>query len=162
MSHATDRFIDQLGLVAEGDGLPRIAGRLFAYLLLADRPQSLDEIAAALGVSKASVSTDARLLLRHGWLRRVVRQGDRKDYYEMVPDFFAELVAFRLRQWQTLYDLVSHALPGMKGIPKAARQRLLYLQEVQEFFLEGLEARLHEWQGRARRRTPPRRRLAPR
>jgi DNA-binding transcriptional regulator GbsR (MarR family) len=139
-------FVDQLGLMAEADGLPPIAGRLFALLLFGAEPMSLDDIAMALGVSKGSASTDARLLLRHGWLRRVVRRGDRRDYYEMVPDFFAEIVSHRLRQWEALHDLVERGRPGLCRIPKAARRRLDYLQDAQRFFLRGLKRLLAEWQ----------------
>src|SRR6185437_13766721 len=88
MMAARERFIEEVGMAAEADGLPRIAGRLFGHLLLSPGPCTLDEIADALNVSKGSVSTDARLLQRHGWLRRTSRAGDRKDYYEMAPDFF--------------------------------------------------------------------------
>src|SRR5690349_5908934 len=106
MDLTTQWFIEQMGLSAETGGLPRIAGRLFGLLLLSPGPRSLDEIAAALGVSKGSVSTDARLLLRHGWLRRVSRPGDRRDYYEMAPDCFGGIVAYRLSRWEALHDLI--------------------------------------------------------
>ena len=145
-SDAASQFVEQVGLMAEEDGLPRIAGRIFARLLLADAPCSLDDLADELAVSKASVSTNARLMLRHGWLRRVVRPGDRRDFYEMVPDFFAAIVAFRVHQWQVLYQLAGGALANVPGIPRAGRARLEYLQEVQEFFMTGLQARLAEWQ----------------
>ena len=42
-------FIDRLGDAAEADGLSPIAGRLFALLMLAAEPQSLEELADALG-----------------------------------------------------------------------------------------------------------------
>jgi DNA-binding transcriptional regulator GbsR (MarR family) len=142
---SVNRFIEQLGLIAEADGLPRIAGRMFALILLAEAPLSLDEIAAKLGVSKASASTDARVLLRHGWLRRTVQPGDRRDYYELVPDFFAEFVAYRVKQWQSLYDLVGNALTHVPDFSDSGRERLEYLRNVQEFFLKGLQSRLDEW-----------------
>jgi DNA-binding transcriptional regulator GbsR (MarR family) len=144
------RFIERLGLNAEEGGFPRIAGRMFAHLLLAQAPCSLDDIATNLDVSKGSASTNARLLERHGWLRRVVMPGDRRDYYEMVPDFFAEFVGFRMRQWQTLRDVVGEALTQQPQLSGVARDRLEYLQESQAFFLDGMQERLAEWQQRHR------------
>jgi DNA-binding transcriptional regulator GbsR (MarR family) len=73
MDRAQRLFIDRLGDAAEADGLSPIAGRLFALLMLAPEPQSLDDLAAALGVSKASVSTDARRLLERGIVERTRR-----------------------------------------------------------------------------------------
>lgn len=142
-SHA--KFIEEVGITSEGDGLPRIAGRLFGYLLLSPEPRSLDEIAEALDVSKGSASTDARLLLRHGWLRRVSQTGDRKDYYELAPDFFAEIVAYRLTRWDALHDTVAGALPGLDGEPDDVLDRLRYLERAQSFFTEGIRELLAQW-----------------
>ena len=152
MGEARERFIEEVGLAAEADGLPRIAGRLFGHLLLSPGPCTLDEIADALDVSKGSVSTDARLLLRHGWLRRTSRAGDRKDYYEMAPDFFAGIVAYRLERWDALHDLVAAAIPELALEPESVRSRLQYLDEVQAFFVAGMRQLLLEW--RARREIP--------
>jgi len=143
-----ERFIEEVGLAAEADGLPRIAGRLFGHLLLSPGPCTLDEIADALNVSKGSVSTDARLLLRHGWLRRTSRAGDRKDYYEMAPDFFAGIVAYRLERWDALHDLVAASIPDFTDESPAVRGRLEYLDEVQAFFVAGMRQLLLEWRSR--------------
>lgn len=150
MPRAHARFIEEVGLTAEADGLPRIAGRLFGYLLLSPGPRSLDEIAEALSVSKGSASTDARLLLRHGWLRRVSHAGDRKDYYEMAPDFFAEIVAYRLERWDALHELVAAATPDFAGEPAPVRDRLRYLEEAQAYFVAGIRTLLDEWRARGR------------
>jgi DNA-binding transcriptional regulator GbsR (MarR family) len=144
----TQWFVEQMGLNAESDGLPRIAGRLFGFLLLSPGPRSLDEIAAELGVSKGSVSTDARLLLRHGWLRRVSQPGDRRDYYEMAPDFFGGIVAYRLTRWEALHDLVSEARQRLPQQTAPTEERLQYLDQVQEFFLTGIRDLLTEWRVR--------------
>lgn len=142
-SHA--QFIEQVGVTTEGDGLPRIAGRLFGYLLLSPGARSLDEIAETLAVSKASASTDARLLLHHGWLRRVSQPGDRKDYYELAPDFFAEVVSYRLARWDALHDLVAGAMPELADAPPEVSERLEYLERAQRFFIEGIRSLLSEW-----------------
>lgn len=149
MARPHARFIEDVGITTEGDGLPRIAGRLFGYLLLSPEPRSLDEIADALDVSKGSASTDARLLLRHGWLRRVSQTGDRKDYYELAPDFFAEIVAYRLTRWDALHDVIAAALPQLESEPEDVRARLLYLERAQTFFVQGLRELLTDWRALA-------------
>jgi DNA-binding transcriptional regulator GbsR (MarR family) len=67
-------------------GLPRSSGQIFGLLYLSTQALSLDEIAEALEISKASVSTGTRQLL--GWhaIRQVWKPGDRKDYYEVQAD----------------------------------------------------------------------------
>ena len=65
--------------------MPRIAGRVYGFLLLQREPQTLDALAESLDVSKTSVSANARLLGGMGSIRRASLPGDRRDYYEAAP-----------------------------------------------------------------------------
>jgi DNA-binding transcriptional regulator GbsR (MarR family) len=145
MDQPAQEFIERVGFSAESDGLPRIAGRLFGFLLLSPGPRSLDEIADALGVSKGSASTDARLLLNRGWLKRASLAGDRRDYYEMAPDFFAGIVAYRLGRWEALCKSVVKGRQQLPRQPKSVQERLTYLDEAQQFFSQGIHRLLDDW-----------------
>lgn len=106
------QFIERMGLVADADGLPRIAGRIFAYLLLTPGESSLEDLADELGVSRASVSTDARRLAQLGILERRSKLGDRRDYYSVSPDAFRSVIRRRMEtmlHFQQVMD-VSHEL----------------------------------------------------
>ena len=107
MDRTHQHFIGRMGHAAETNGLSPIAGRLFALLLLSDAPRSLDDIAAGLEVSKASVSTEARRLVERGVVERTRRAGDRRDYYELAPDFFAQIVESRIEQWRRIQALIT-------------------------------------------------------
>lgn len=85
MQTLDDKFIEALGLIWQAEGGPRIAGQVMAFLVLADGPASLTDIAEGLGVSKASVSTNVRLLELRGMTVRVARKGSRVDLWEAVP-----------------------------------------------------------------------------
>ena len=86
MDQATRDFIESMGRQFEEDGTPRIAGRLFGFLMLQEEPCSLDDVAEQLQVSKGSASSNARLLEQLGIAERVTRAGDRRDYYQISPD----------------------------------------------------------------------------
>lgn len=62
-------------------------GQMYALLYLHPQPMCLDEIAAELGISKASVSTTIRQLERWTAVKRVWVKGDRRDFYEAETDF---------------------------------------------------------------------------
>ncbi len=84
-------MIEAGGRTAQSFGLNRLLGQLYTLLYLSDEPQSLDAIAAQLGVSKASASIACRQLESWGALHRVWQKGDRKDYYSAESDFSAIL-----------------------------------------------------------------------
>lgn len=143
-----DTFIERMGLASESDGLSRIAGRLFGALLLESEPRSLDDLAEQLDVSKASVSTEARRLLDRGVAERIGKPGDRRDYYALTPDFFAQIVRFRLGRWSALHRLAREMQSTTADLPRAVRDRLASIDEVHAFVLARIQEALREWNER--------------
>ena len=152
MDRAQRTFIDRLGDTAEADGLSPIAGRLFALLMLSAEPQSLDELADALGVSKASVSTDARRLLERGIVERTRRTGDRRDFYELAPDFFARVIRARVARWRRIQQLVDDVRAEAEALPAAARDRFDAVDAIQSAVIDRVDEALDEWEREARKR----------
>src|SRR5690348_5669814 len=129
-------FIERMGLAAENDGLSRIAGRLFGALILHSEPCSLDDLAEQLAVSKASVSTEARRLVERGIAERIGKPGDRRDYYCLTSDFFAQIIRFRLSRWATLHRLAREMQAANADTePRLVRDRFAYIDEFNAFVL---------------------------
>ena len=103
------KFIEQMGLHWEEDGLSRIAGRIFGLALVSPEPCSLDDIAATLKVSKASVSNDARMLHRMGLIERVSFAGDRRDYYQITRDSIERGIETKLHRLRAFASLITAA-----------------------------------------------------
>ena len=152
MDTAFTTFIDRMGIAAEHDGMSPIAGRLFALLLLADEPQSLDELADTLGVSKASVSTDARRLLERGIVERVTRAGDRRDYYELAPDFFARIIEVRVARWRRMQRLAKDVRDQAAKLSPTVARRIDTIDDVEASIISPLEESLEHW--RAEQKQP--------
>jgi DNA-binding transcriptional regulator GbsR (MarR family) len=152
MDRAQRMFIDRLGDAAEADGLSPIAGRLFALLMLAAEPQSLEELADALGVSKASVSTDARRLLDRGIVERTRRTGDRRDFYELAPDFFARVIRARVARWRRIQQLVDDVRADTTALPAAASARFDDVDAMQSAVIDRVDEALAEWEREAQKR----------
>ena len=84
MNEQESRFIDNLSILLEDMGESRMAGRVFAALLLADSSKtSFAELANALGISNGSVSMATRSLLAHGLIERVGMPGERRAYFRI-------------------------------------------------------------------------------
>jgi DNA-binding transcriptional regulator GbsR (MarR family) len=152
MNAQTTDFIDRMGLALESDGLPRIAGRIFALLLLSEDCRSLDELAAELRVSKGSVSTNARLLEQRGVLERNSRPSDRRDYYRVPPDLFSQTMAQRLARWQRFHEAIGEARTSLPIRSRKVLHRLEEYQAAYAFMSEVIQEGLARWRDKREHR----------
>jgi DNA-binding transcriptional regulator GbsR (MarR family) len=147
MDPHTTRFADRFASLFESDGQPPIAGRIFGLLLLSDDALSLDELAGALDVSKASASTNARLLAQFGLLEQVHREGSRRDYYRMAPDLFERSMALRLSRWRRFTELIGE---GRRTLPVASpevRDRLEQYESAFSYMADAIARAMGQWRG---------------
>jgi DNA-binding transcriptional regulator GbsR (MarR family) len=142
------RFIEQLGLYFEGFGLPRIAGRLLGLLIVTDHALPLDEIATRLQVSRASVSTNARLLLATRMIERVGVPGERRDFYAFIDRGWDAVIETDIDGVRTLRTLAAEALAGLGDEEPAARARLQDTVEFSAFYGDALATVLERWRAR--------------
>jgi DNA-binding transcriptional regulator GbsR (MarR family) len=145
MDAKTADFIDRMGLALESDGLPRIAGRIFGLLLVSEDCRSLDDLAAELRVSKASVSTNARLLEQHGVLERNGRPSDRRDYYRVQPDLFSHTMAQRLERWQRFHEAIGDARSNLPIRSRKVLDRLEEYEAAYMFLAKAIREALGRW-----------------
>ena len=146
-STAIDEFVERLAVAMEADGLPRIAGRIFALLLLSEEAMSLDVIAASIGASKASASVNTRMLEHRGLIEQVSLQGDRKDYYRSVSNLFVRTMEQRLAKWQRFHEIVNDGMERLDVSP-TIRGRLKNFETEYESVREVLTAALQRCQAR--------------
>lgn len=144
MDTRTEQFIERMGLMTEADGLPRIAGRIFAYLLLTPGECSLEDLAAALGVSRASVSNDARRLTRMGLLERRSRPGDRRDYYSIAPDGFRRSIEDRIDALRRIQALLEEARTLPAAADEEVQARVAAWDDAHRVMVETLQRLLGE------------------
>jgi len=107
-------FIEKIGLISQGDGMPRIAGRIMGLMVFDGRAFSFSELAEELRVSRGSISSNARLLEDRGVLERVAMPGDRQDYFRLAADPYAtvlRIVAERTRKASASIRKTTNALP---------------------------------------------------
>ena len=141
----TTDFVEKFCVIAEQDGFPRIAGRIMGFLLLNQGPYTLDELAEELQISKTSASTNARLLEQHGIIERVVKPGDRRDFYHLAENHWErmfDVVRKKMQRFQAVLDETMAALPVSETY---ARERLDETQRFHAFMLEHIETRIEEW-----------------
>ena len=139
---AVSTFIERLGLAAETEGLPRIAGRMLAFLLVEGRACRFDQLAEKLKVSRGSVSTNTRLLESFGYIRRVTIPGDRRDYFQINEDLGSRILEAAMTRLRRMQTIILETLPG---IDKPTRKRLQNFADFYDFILPKAESTLRDW-----------------
>ncbi|HKJ01760.1 MAG TPA: MarR family transcriptional regulator [Longimicrobiales bacterium] len=142
MSTSRERFIERMGSLADLDGAPRITGHLHALLVLTPGEMSMEELAEALRVSKASVSTNARWLESRGVIERTVHVGDRRVYFHIAGDQEFRMMERALRRMRFGRDLFENATQELTEEPPLVRDRLRTLTEMYAGVVARMESHL--------------------
>jgi DNA-binding transcriptional regulator GbsR (MarR family) len=145
MRDPVEEFVEKMGLMMEAEGLPRIAGRLIGFLLLHDGAFSLDDLAERLQVSKASVSTNARLLEHAEIIERIGSPGDRRDYYRMGVGAWERTLRAAQRRWRALTAMFEEAAASLPPEMQAGKRRLEEANRFHSLMIEGVDRLLDEW-----------------
>jgi DNA-binding transcriptional regulator GbsR (MarR family) len=123
---AIEEFIERLGLISQAEGMPRISGRILGVLVLFDAPFSFSQLSEKLQVSRASVSTNTRLLETLAIIERTTKPGERQNYFRLRKNPYVSLM--RGIQTRMLYAQWS-----------GAQKRL---QELEQFYKDFYQASL--------------------
>lgn len=129
-------FIERMGMSAQGDGLPRIAGRMMAWFVLNGGPISLTDLAQALSISKASASTNARLLVGLGVLERSARTEGRKDFYQLSANGYARLLQGYIDRMQERLDLIETLVPAIPADRDDVSRRV---GDMRDFYSQAID-----------------------
>lgn len=128
---AVPRFVERFALDLTGAGVPRMAARVFASLLVADEGRrTAGELAEVLDVSPAAVSGAVRYLVQIKLVARERSPGERRDHYRVIDDLWYASIMNRdaeLMSWErTLAD-------GVIAVGADTRAGLR-LDETRQFF----------------------------
>ncbi|MCI2418526.1 transcriptional regulator [Saccharopolyspora sp. K220] len=129
---AMSEWIEQMAAHFEAsEGMPLIAGRILAFLLVCDPPErTAAELSHGLAASTGSISTNVRLLLRLGVISKTTRQGREAALYRVEEDRWPELVRQRMQRVTGLEELTAQGLRMFSGQSERARR----LRTVNEFY----------------------------
>src|SRR5215213_1601427 len=122
MRREEQEFVGRWSRILAAEGLPPVAGRLWAWLLVCEpAEQTVDEICAAIGASRGAISGAVRWLEPSGLIHRSRRPGDRRDYWSTTPDAMVRVIENRQRQMRpslqrlrevhSLYQLLYRMVP---------------------------------------------------
>ena len=141
------QFVEEVGIVFEQTGLPRMAGRILGWLLIVDPPhQSTDELADALMASKGSISTVTRLLIQIGLIERLSLPGVRHGYFRIKSGASHQLLKDSLDQTTAFRQLLERGLELLEGKAHTNRQSLEEMHDLYAFLEREFPALLERWE----------------
>ena len=126
-------------------GLPPMAGRVWAALLLADGPHlSAADLQNQIGASAGSISTAVTALTRMGIVERVWVPGDRRSYYAASMGALDRLLD---RSAEVLTQMVVLSERGIEDLASVdpARQRLEQMREFYAWFDREFDLLIDRW-----------------
>ncbi len=140
-------FAEEMGLIFEAVGVPRMAGRIFGWLLICDPPQqSSPELSEVLHASKGSISTMTRQLIQIGLVERVVIPGDRRDYFQIKPNAWTQLSQQRMAQIKAFRQLAERGLQLLEGAESDLKHRLEDMYDMHAFWEREMPLLNQRWQ----------------
>ncbi|MBW4497143.1 MAG: MarR family transcriptional regulator [Oscillatoria princeps RMCB-10] len=141
------RFIEEVGLLFEFTGLPRMAGRILGWLLICDPPhQSTGELVEVLQASKGSISTMTRLLIQAGMVERMGVPGERRDYFRITLGTWSVLIKQRQAQLAAIRQVAERGLELLAGEDSHRLERLREMRDFHAFFERELPVLIERWE----------------
>jgi DNA-binding transcriptional regulator GbsR (MarR family) len=139
------RFIDATGdWVSRSYGMPRMTGRVFAWLLVCDPPeQTAAQLAEALDASKGSISGATGTLVSLGLVDRLHVRGERADRFRLRPNAWDEQV--RDAGADEARALVALGREALAGEPASRRARLEEMDALYAWYQSKMPELLDEW-----------------
>lgn len=150
------RFVEEVGLLFELVGVPRMAGRILGWLLISNPPhQSTGELAEVLQASKGSISTMTRLLIQARLVERMSLPGDRRDYFCIKLGAWSALIKQQVAQITAIRQLAEHGLQLVEGEDPQRRQRLQEMHDFHAFFERQFPMLIECWEQEHPQRDQP-------
>lgn len=147
LTESDARFIERMGLLAQSDGLSRIAGQIWAVLIVSDDPVSSSELVGLLRISKASVSTNTCFLERLGIVERRTLPGERQVFFSIRPNPYAAFLEGQMKRYETAKTVVEEAKSSITN--HQTRAKLADLEKFYAMYHKSLSDMLEQLNAKA-------------
>lgn len=144
-------FVEQFALLLTDSGLPRMAARVFAYLLAGDRTTyTVAEIASGLGMSSAAVSGAVRHLSQAGLLVKDRELGASADSYRVYEDAWQVIAVRTVEAIDRAVDVLSAGVDRLDREAGQASEGMREALEFYRFWRDELPATMERWRDHRR------------
>ena len=146
-SKKEDQLIEKFGgFIEKNGGLPRIAGRIFGYLLICDPPeQTAGQVIERLSIAKSSFSTMIRLLLATNLIEETSKPGERARYYKLKEQAYEDMLLKQLQSFSSIRVLFHEAKVLLKNKDSSVKKRVYEIDRLYGFLEEEMPLLIDKW-----------------
>jgi predicted transcriptional regulator len=142
VAHVVENFA---GLF-ETYGFPRMSGRILTQLMVSEGPGlTAAELAEALQVSAAAVSTSTTYLVQVGLVEKHRLPGERRDRYHLPDDAWYLATASKNPFYGRIAEIAGDAVTAVGGARTEAGARFEQMRDFFEFLEREVPALVETW-----------------
>ncbi len=140
-------YVEEVGQALGSFGLPKMAGRVYGALLVANPPEmSADDLARVLQASRGSISTSTRMLELMGIIERLSKPGERRDYFRNRPGAWAASMQLRMNAMSLFLRLAERGLEVVDSDDPEVLEGLLDMRAFFKFMAREFPKMLEKWE----------------
>jgi DNA-binding transcriptional regulator GbsR (MarR family) len=135
-----NRFIEDLSVKMEEMGLPRMAGKIQAALLISDTPHlTAKELAEIVGGSKGAINTMTHLMLRFSIIEKFTIPGKRSTYFRLKDNYMIEMIKHKIKTIKSYRETLEFGMIIVEDQSPEIKERLRKSCELNKFMTIELE-----------------------
>jgi DNA-binding transcriptional regulator GbsR (MarR family) len=132
-------WVERVAMFLANDGVPPIAGRVLGWLMVCEpAEQSAGQISEAIGASRASLTTNIRVLMTVGFVERRTRPGERTGYYRLKDGAWEAVVRRQIASLVSFREVAADGL-ALLGADGERADRVREAQDVFDWMAEVFE-----------------------
>lgn len=142
-----DQFIEKFGTFFEKSGrIPRIAGKIFAYLLICPtEEQTAQQIIKRLKIAKSSFSSMIKILIDKQVVEEITMPEKRSRYYRIKQGGWEKLFLAGLSRIASIRGLLQEGKYLINGERKGVINRIEELDKLYNFFEDEIPELIKKW-----------------
>ena len=116
ITEAKQQFIQNWGVFGSNWGINRTMAQIHALLLISPEPLNADEVMEELQISRGNVNMNLRELMNWGIVDKVLRAGERKEYFEAEKDIWKVAMRIMKERKKRELDPIIQAMEAIKDV----------------------------------------------
>ncbi|PKN47639.1 MAG: hypothetical protein CVU59_02210 [Deltaproteobacteria bacterium HGW-Deltaproteobacteria-17] len=146
MTPEVESLIEEYALRMESFGMPPLAGRIFAVMVLTDPPEkSTQDLIQLTGGSKGALSQTLRILEQFGHLEKCPAPGQRGHRWRLRKHFMVEMFKSKMKAIRGMRDFWESHRDVVGNLSDVVQQNVREMAEFHAFFFEMVSHAFERW-----------------